>query len=51
MTKLGKVLQVMGPVVDVYFENEMPSVNNALTINISEEENHGVAIKLTLEVS
>ncbi|MGD9910501.1 MAG: F0F1 ATP synthase subunit beta [Candidatus Izemoplasmatales bacterium] len=51
MTKLGKVLQVMGPVVDVYFENEMPSINNALTINIKEEDNHGVAIKLTLEVS
>lgn len=51
MPKLGKVLQVMGPVVDVYFENEMPSTNNALTIQIDEKDNHGVAINLTLEVS
>jgi len=51
MPGIGKVLQVMGPVVDVYFEENMPSMNNALTINIEKEANHGVRIHLTLEVS
>ena len=32
---IGKVCQVMGPVVDVRFENgELPSINNALEINV-----------------
>lgn len=30
--KKGKILQVMGPVVDVYFEGEIPAVYNALVI-------------------
>lgn len=30
--KKGKILQVMGPVVDVYFENGVPEVYNALTV-------------------
>lgn len=51
MPTIGKVLQVMGPVVDVYFENEMPSINNALKISVPSEKNHGVPISLTLEVS
>jgi F-type H+-transporting ATPase subunit beta len=51
MPNIGKVIQVMGPVVDVMFENGMPSINNALKININASENHGVAITLTLEVS
>ncbi len=51
MSKIGKVLQVMGPVVDVYFENEMPSTYNALTVKIKDKDNHGVPIDLTLEVS
>jgi len=41
----------MGPVVDVAFENGMPSINNALKLSISAEKNHGVEINLTLEVS
>ena len=42
---IGKVVQVMGPVVDVRFnEGELPSINNALTVPINDRE-------LTLEVS
>jgi len=48
---MGSLTQVMGPVVDVMFENGMPSTNNALVIDIKAKDNHGVAIKLTLEVS
>ncbi|MCF7924378.1 MAG: F0F1 ATP synthase subunit beta [Candidatus Izimaplasma sp.] len=51
MANTGKVVQVMGPVVDVMFTEEMPSINNALTIKVPEKENHGIAIDLTLEVS
>ncbi|MBN2503968.1 MAG: F0F1 ATP synthase subunit beta [Bacilli bacterium] len=51
MPAIGKVVQVMGPVVDVLFENEMPSINNALKIKVDEKENHGIAIDLTLEAS
>jgi F-type H+-transporting ATPase subunit beta len=51
MPNLGKVVQVMGPVVDVLFENGMPSINNALLIDIPAESNHGVALHLTLETS
>lgn len=32
--KAGKILQVMGPVVDVYFEDQVPAVYNALTISV-----------------
>ena len=42
---LGKVIQVMGPVVDVRFnEGELPSILNALTVPIGDK-------KLTLEVA
>lgn len=51
MANLGKVVQVMGPVVDVAFETDMPQINNALKINISAKENNGNAIDLTLEAS
>ena len=48
----GYIVQVPGPVVDVKFENgELPAINNALVINVPENENNGVAIKLTLEVA
>ena len=48
----GRVVEVKGPVVDVLFDNGvMPSINDALLINISKEENNGVAINLTLEVA
>jgi len=47
----GKIVQVMGPVIDVEFEDDLPEINHALTVNISAENNNNVAIKLTLEVS
>lgn len=51
MANIGKVVQVMGPVVDVEFLNEMPAINNALEIKIPAKENNGNEINLTLEVS
>ncbi len=47
----GKVVQVMGPVVDVAFEEALPEINHALVIKQNADQNHGVAIHLTLEVS
>ena len=47
----GKVVEVKGPVVDVIFEEELPKINEALTIDISKEENNGIGIKLTFEVA
>src|SRR3954464_13092192 len=45
----GRVIQVMGPVVDVKFESgHLPKINNALQIS-SQHDN--VDIKLTLEVA
>lgn len=51
MPKPGKIVQVMGPVVDVSFEGEMPAINNALTIHVPANKNNGIEINLTLEVS
>lgn len=46
---LGRVTQVMGPVIDVRFEhNEVPEINNALVLNV-EKDNETIA--LTLEVA
>ena len=46
----GKVVEVKGPVVDVKFESgNLPNINDALTINISANDNNGVKINLTLE--
>ena len=47
----GKVVQVVGPVVDVRFENELPAIYNALEIKYTSEENEGIAIDLVLEVA
>jgi len=47
----GKIVQVMGPVIDVSFDEGLPEINHALTVKISAEDNNNVAIKLTLEVS
>ncbi|TLD80696.1 F0F1 ATP synthase subunit beta [Helicobacter trogontum] len=33
MNKIGKITQVMGPVVDVEFENYLPEINEALDVN------------------
>ncbi|RMG94770.1 MAG: F0F1 ATP synthase subunit beta [Deltaproteobacteria bacterium] len=48
-TKVGKILQVIGPVVDVEFEDHLPEVNTALVVSnpfISDAEDN-----LTLEVA
>ncbi len=48
----GIIVQVMGPVVDVKFEaGHLPAINNALTVNINEQDNNGVKIDLVLEVA
>lgn len=48
----GYVVQIIGPVVDVKFEHgELPIINNALKLTIPKEQNHGVALNLTLEVA
>ena len=40
----GKIVQVMGPVVDVYFEGELPSLKEALTVEVDGK-------RLVMEVS
>ena len=48
----GKIVEVKGPVVDVKFEDgNLPKINDALTVNVSANDNNGVEIKLTLEVA
>ena len=47
----GRVLQVMGPVVDVAFEDTLPEINHALVIDNMDDESRVVDIKLTLETS
>ncbi len=47
----GKIIQVMGPVIDVSFDTDLPEINHALTIDVKAKENNGVPVKLTLEVS
>ena len=44
----GKIVQVMGPVVDVDFESYLPSINEALVVNFNVE---GTDKKLVLEVA
>ena len=44
----GKVVQVMGPVIDVEFFDVLPEINHALVIDETLKDIH---IKLTLEVS
>ena len=43
----GKIVQVIGPVVDVEFADQLPAIYNALTINFKVQ---GQDSKLTLEV-
>ena len=48
----GHVLQVMGPVIDVKFENgQLPEIYNALTVSASAQSATEVDIELTLEVA
>ncbi len=47
----GKIVQVMGPVIDVLFTEDLPEINHALTVNVDAKNNNGIPITLTLEVS
>jgi len=44
---IGKIVQVVGPVVDVAFPGKLPGINAALTVDYKVE---GQPVKLTLEV-
>lgn len=48
MNKIGKIIQVMGPVVDVKFDGYVPLINEALDVRYEVE---GVAKSLVLEVA
>src|SRR2546421_10711465 len=43
----GKIVQIIGPVVDVEFSGQLPAIYNALTVNLTVQ---GQPVKLTLEV-
>src|SRR5580658_8614767 len=43
----GKIVQIIGPVVDVEFPGQLPAIYNALTVNFTVQ---GQPVKLTLEV-
>ena len=43
----GKIVQIIGPVVDVEFSGQLPAIYNALTLSYSVQ---GQPVKLTLEV-
>ena len=48
----GHIVEVKGPVVDCLFEEGcLPSINEALTIDVNKEENNGIGIHLTIEVA
>ena len=52
MMNKGRVLQIMGPVVDVKFENgQLPAIYNALKIEYKARNESEVDINLTLEVA
>lgn len=46
---IGTITQIIGPVVDVHFEKNVPAIFNALEINISSDA-EGARKKLVLEV-
>ncbi len=52
-TATGKVVQVIGPVVDAEFPpGQLPNIYNALRIEVGEDKNAGrPAIRITLEVA
>src|SRR5436190_13488770 len=45
--KKGKIVQVIGPVVDVEFPEDLPAIYNALTVDFKVQDQ---PVKLTLEV-
>jgi F-type H+/Na+-transporting ATPase subunit beta len=44
----GKITQVIGPVVDVYFEDELPSIYEHLVVQV--EENKTVTLEVSLHM-
>jgi F-type H+-transporting ATPase subunit beta len=48
MLMQGKILQILGPVVDVEFANEVPAINDALQVNL---DKNGTKYELILEVA
>ena len=48
---IGHVVQVMGPVVDVAFDEALPEINHALVINNDDDKGRVVELNLTLETS
>ena len=52
MSNIGKVSQVIGAVVDVEFEDKMPEILNAVTIDQKGDASKGIPdIRITLEVA
>jgi F-type H+/Na+-transporting ATPase subunit beta len=52
MMNKGSVLQILGPVIDVKFENgQLPEIHNALRIEYKAQSQSEVDIHLTLEVA
>ncbi|OGX79521.1 F0F1 ATP synthase subunit beta [Exiguobacterium sp. SH31] len=47
----GRVVAVMGPVIDVKFENHLPNIYNALKVTYVAETAQDVSVDLTLEVA
>lgn len=48
----GRITQVMGPVVDVKFDNgQLPQINNALIVEQKGSEKNAVDVNVTLEVA
>lgn len=48
----GKIIQVIGPVVDVEFPSEqLPAIYNAVKIDTANQENKSFEVNLTLEVA
>lgn len=46
--KLGKIVQVIGPVVDVFFEEQLPKINDALQVLVSPEKTVVLEVSLHL---
>jgi F-type H+/Na+-transporting ATPase subunit beta len=44
----GKISQIIGPVVDVYFEDELPSIYDALVVQV--DENKTVTLEVALHI-
>ncbi len=46
----GKIVQIIGPVIDVRFEEKLPALYDSLEINLSSDTKDGKSKKLVLEV-